>query len=857
MDYSKFSDETLKKISNNEPLDYSKLSDTELEEITKSSQPKVAQTVNVPPTQQSPTQITQLESALRGAGDYGLFGFEDEAVGALKSLLSNKTYEQARDEEREANRMAAEENPLTYHGSGIAAGFALPIGGLGGMATKGVSRGGAFLRSALSGAGMGALAGAGQAENLSDIPKEVATGALAGAVVAPALEGSLTALGKLGKATYENISPIKAVLDTAKYAAQGERIAGEEGSRLTTEKAKNAAEDLVKELKLGQEYKNQSFRSSEQLSKVQTNVSEIQDLINKAIDTGVDPKIIKPLQIKLDKLSGKTEQVVTDPTKYNQMFSEEINKASEELKIKTYEKLQNDLEKRALIAEKEAQKSAELHNKNLLNEKIKEIRVKSDVSLFSNKELKEKAIQELKNNNLYIDPIEAAKNARSEVLSTAENVYSPSIKQSPVTKTAFIETPIGKDKAIRSPLPMDVDEHPNALLKNISSAGINIEKLADTNSAQAFALAERENKKSIDKLTKLYSEQNMLVNRDDIITELKNSNKWIDPKTSAKTAKEITLAGELDRPLIETFSQYSPEINRQVMSSKIGDDTIIRKILPKMEFKENVFTKENLTPKDLNELKQLTSKMDTNVYGQSSGMLNDLKQSVNDLYKKSISKEANIPLHPENADLSAFEKPYQIDQTLRTTLAKLGISEKLSTPKLSEDEFEKLSLDLLKQYIKAGESKGSIEYKQTKDAMRQLIDLYPENSPQKAKLQEAIKNMEETSYKSFLSDITRGHNTFAISPSNLNWTMTAAGKLGFAAEAAGATYRGIIDSPPGKLLNMANKIREKGYQKYADTLNKIAGTEDVNKRRALTFTLLQNPEFRKLMSPDLTNIGND
>jgi len=578
MDYSKFSDETLDKISRNEPLDYSRLSDVELEEITKSTSPTQAQ-----PEIKGPEEISKLESGIRGAVDYGSFGFADELEAALKSgAISGEEYEKKRDELRDVYKQAAEQNPLTYHGAGIAAGFALPIGGIGGLATKGATLGAKVVKSATMGAGMGALAGAGtsEAEDVGGILKDVGTGTAAGAIAGPAIEGGLSALGRLGQAAYKNVGPIKAILDTAKFAAKGERIAGEEGGRISTEKALKAAEDVVKEIKTVQEAKNKAYRAAEETSTFEIKVADLKKKIADAEAKGADPTQLKNLKRLVNKLSGEEDIQATD--ELGQMLSE---------------------------------------------------------------------------------------------------TYS---------------TPTGLQ---------EVEE------------------------------------------------------------------------TVAKTLK----------------------------------------------------------PADLNLLKQEAKRIRSRVYGAPSDAANELATDLNQLYKESIDAT----------------KGEAIGGNLREALAKLGMSRSTSKPQLGVEDVERLTNKLLKKTMKASETKGSIEFKQTEDAFKKLAEALPEGSPERMRVQEKIDNLKEASYKSFLSDITRGHNTFAISPTNLNWTMTAAGKLGFAAEAAGAAYRGIVNSSPGKLLSMANKIRQRGYEKYANTLNKIAGTEDVNKRRALTFTLLQNPEFRDLMAPEV------
>lgn len=849
MDYSKFSEETLSRISENEPLDYSKLSDDELSEITKndtSNQQAASNPISM--EQNAPKSISQLESGIRGAADYSSFGFADELEAMYDSgKLSGEEYETRRNQLRDTYKQAADQNPMTYHGAGIASGFALPIGGLGGFATKGASVGAKIAKSALTGAGMGALAGAGTSEatDTTDLLKDIAIGGVAGGALGPALEGGVASVGHVGKMAYDNIGALKAVLDTGKFAAKGSRIVGEEGGRITTENALKSSEDVIKAIKGVQTVKNENFRSAELASNVTIDVNKIQELIDLSIKNGADVKEVKGLQSLLNKLSGKVDEVVTDPAKYNERVRKEISQAQEELKIKTYEKLDKDIQKRAVVAEREAKQVAEISNRKLIESAVSGLGAPPGISGKAKQDFEQTAIEMLKKQGQYLDPIEASKKAKADILSQAADLYKgPSIKTSPVTKTNYVESQIGKDVAVRTKAPpkgSDLEDVADAMVGNASSAGINIQKLADTNSAQAYTIAERENKKAIAKLTKQYDEQQLARSRDDIISELKDSPAWTDPITAAKNAKAATLAGDLNRPLIETITEFSPELNRQVSSSRVGEETVLKKILPNYEFKETKFTKDKLRPEDLNLLKQQASKSRGPLFGAPSDAVGELSSEINKLYKSSIDSS----------------KVDDIDKNLREALAKLNMSGMASKHKLSPNDMEHFTDRLLKKTGRAGADRGSVEFKKTEDAFDKLMQALPEGSPEQLKLKEKVSKLKEDAYKTFLSGITRGHNTFAINPGNLNWTMTAAGKLGYGAEIVGATYRGIVNSPPGKLIGLANDLRQKGFQKYAETLSKIAGTEDVSKRRALTFTLLQNPEFRKLMSSDISDLEND
>lgn len=196
MDYSKLSTDTIERLINNKPLDYSKLTDAELEELS----------AMVP---QEPQEPGKLESFGRGAAQGASFGFSDEIVGGVEALLTDKTYQQARDESREANRLAEEANPLTYLGGNLVGGAAVPIPG--GAIASGGLKAATTLGKAARLVGVGTVAGglgaAGSSEadltdlennptNLDEFQRDVASGAVGGAVLAPLVGQALPAAAK-------------------------------------------------------------------------------------------------------------------------------------------------------------------------------------------------------------------------------------------------------------------------------------------------------------------------------------------------------------------------------------------------------------------------------------------------------------------------------------------------------------------------------------------------------------------------------------------------------------------------------------------------------------------------------------
>lgn len=224
MDYSKFSDDTLKKLSNNEQLDYSKLSDDELKEL--SSQQASTQ-VEAAPIAEKPLP-GMLESAGRGALQGISFGLADEAQAALQSgAVSGDDYEKAVGAIRATNREASEANPISYNASEILSGLLIPVGGAAKAAGTAGKVGAKLGKSALTGAAMGGLTGFGQSENKGDdLYKDTAIGAGAGAILGPAVEIAGNSIGKAIPTIKSKAGFLKDIEDSYKYGTKGVDIGG-------------------------------------------------------------------------------------------------------------------------------------------------------------------------------------------------------------------------------------------------------------------------------------------------------------------------------------------------------------------------------------------------------------------------------------------------------------------------------------------------------------------------------------------------------------------------------------------------------------------------------------------------------
>lgn len=139
----------------------------------------------------------------RGAAQGATFGFYDELrglndagggspnepaslgnilTGAYRRLTGSSdeaAYHRSRNEARDELTTAREQHPVAAYGGEIAGGLAVPVGSMAGTTTRTA----AALAGARAGLVGGGLYGAGNADELSDVPKEALTGGAIGAAV--------------------------------------------------------------------------------------------------------------------------------------------------------------------------------------------------------------------------------------------------------------------------------------------------------------------------------------------------------------------------------------------------------------------------------------------------------------------------------------------------------------------------------------------------------------------------------------------------------------------------------------------------------------------------------------------------
>lgn len=141
------------------------------------------------------------------AGDIGrsvaqgaTFNFGDELYGAAKALLTDESYSSARDRFRELDDRFRRNHPGIAFTSELLGGVAVPGLGAAGVLGKGASSltlGQKLAAAGIGGLGAGALAGAGSARTMQDVPKSAAIGGAAGALGGLGVAGVTSALGAI------------------------------------------------------------------------------------------------------------------------------------------------------------------------------------------------------------------------------------------------------------------------------------------------------------------------------------------------------------------------------------------------------------------------------------------------------------------------------------------------------------------------------------------------------------------------------------------------------------------------------------------------------------------------------------
>ena len=186
--------------------------DTPVKDARSELQEKIARASRVDQLQtqisqrQAMEHIERLRTPGTAAGTVGamsqgmLFGFADEAKAGIRAIwdrLPEEDYSDAylriRDQTRAELAAFRRNRPALSIGSEIAGGFIGPGAITGAAVISGTTAGARIGRGAVAGAGTGGVFGAGEAEELSDVPRGVVTGSATGAVIGAVIPGAIEA----------------------------------------------------------------------------------------------------------------------------------------------------------------------------------------------------------------------------------------------------------------------------------------------------------------------------------------------------------------------------------------------------------------------------------------------------------------------------------------------------------------------------------------------------------------------------------------------------------------------------------------------------------------------------------------
>lgn len=250
---------------------------------------------------------SKLESSLRGAAQGATLGFSDELIGALESgagslgLVPDKTYEQARDEARAANKAAQEAHSGYYTGGELAGGLATAVVPGLGASTIG--------KAALTGGVLGGLSGLGSTEAqtgqemISDVAKGVGLGAAVG--------GGLGAVGKgLSKAAeaYKGSALRKLIQEGKDIGEKTLPISlKEEAAKDISKSLAGGREQLIK---IRDEIAAQGSRLGKTIPTPEYSKTRLQELIQSK-EAGILDDSLKSLAKSLDKPSLTPEELIS------------------------------------------------------------------------------------------------------------------------------------------------------------------------------------------------------------------------------------------------------------------------------------------------------------------------------------------------------------------------------------------------------------------------------------------------------------------------------------------------------------------------------------------------------------------
>lgn len=339
-------------------------------------------------TEQKLPEVSQLEALGSGLAEGGTLGFSDElsaALGAGSEALAGltgepgfephpgespldqlkRTYEQYRNEERQAQKAAIEQFPGTTIAGNLMGGLALPVGTLGGAA-KGAPLLSKMGKGALTGGAMGATMGLGmsESETVPEMTEDVLSGGELGMFVgglAPAIStvASKTASGIRGS------KPVQDLLESYSRGKAGQVLTGDTGREQAAQAvgkfSQETQEALKDRLNLFGKAKEKILKRSPDSVNIDKSVDSYKKMIDMAESQTSNPasrseydKLRKVLDLRT-KGKKTTEQILEEAPDIHPEIKKLIDKrdtiATKSLQNEKYRQGYNQMLKKRALAE--------------------------------------------------------------------------------------------------------------------------------------------------------------------------------------------------------------------------------------------------------------------------------------------------------------------------------------------------------------------------------------------------------------------------------------------------------------------------------------------------------------------------
>lgn len=741
------------------------------QEVTDSSSPKV---------QASPKQdISKTESALRGAAQGLSMGWADEATAAAEAALSDKSYQQALEESRQAYKQAEQANPYTYVAGEVGGGIALPGFGMA-SAAKAPTMMAKLAKMGLIGATTGAVQGAGtsEAQDISGVLRDAEGSAKVGAVAAPVLGVAAPALLKAGGGAIRNMS---STADEAgkmfEYGQKGVDLVGEQAAIREEELLRDVIDKNVRPAVQGvNKLESGLYESAKDAAR--DKAFSVEDLLNFSLKTQQEanlPETATAATQRMIKSKGNAasrgfESVVQEP----------LEEAQDRIKQQMLNKYSSDVEakRQALIKQiEEAKNLPPEPNISLLeNQDVVQSMAKNDLTKQYSKKLMTLEADLMRK-------IESAgKDASDEQISALENLLVKVRQDEPI---------------------FDVVTDPKTG-KEVMTVTSNVLKAMGTNldpkPLKAPATKARPNIADLEaELAKLDSDMPQFMAK-------------ADDKTGANL---MTLGSDV----------FGTAVKPVVQSKQLVKQT------------KEILQKPNLNIDELSILKnELSDALNKASTFEEQMYIQKVLNEVNDIYTKSLDPKTYGLAKQATKDLDVAES--LLTGSTKGMTGRLAGEQALETKKLAT------------KLTRAQAGDATQDVVDIERAKRAMMDV-EKSAGKSANVSGAFDSTKEAAERAYLSKITTGSAEIMGDPTNPMSSLFISGK-GKLMSAANLTGR-AAQWTPDQFNNFATAIETKaipGAKSVANKIRAIGNVGDMQKRKALLFSLEQSPEYRKMMEEE-------